>query len=293
MATNKGKKRGLGRGLDGMLPPAPSPTVMKNSSAARIEQLHRNPKQPRRYFDDEALAELAASITEHGVIEPIVVRKRAEGEGYEIIAGERRWRASQKAGLKEVPIFVRELSDSAAFEQALVENIQREDLNAIETALAFQRLMEEFGHTQEEVAQRVGKSRVAVSNFVRLLKLPQSVMGMIESGQLSEGHGRALLMAPDVATMEKLARAAVAQKLSVREIEKRARAAARGNAVEPPGGESKGRKSANILDLERRLSHSLGATVSVEAGKGEKGKLEIAYSSYDELDRLISELTSG
>ncbi len=292
MATPKGKKRGLGRGLDGMLPPAPSPVVIKGSSAARIEQLHRNPKQPRRYFDDDALAELAASIVEHGVIEPIVVRKRAEGDGFEIIAGERRWRASQKAGLKEVPIFVRELSDSDAFEQALVENIQREDLNAIETALAFQRLMEEFGHTQEEVAKRVGKSRVAVSNFVRLLKLPQGVMGMIESGQLSEGHGRALLMAPDVPTMEKLARAAVAGKLSVREVERRARLAAGGSAGEPAKGDAE-KKSANILDLERRLSHSLGAPVRVEAGKGQKGKLEIAYASYDELDRLIAELTRG
>ena len=180
------KKKRLGRGLDGLLPAVPPKDggSQKGTSTARIEELHPNRDQPRRTFDDDALGELAASIAEHGVLEPILVRKRAKGDGFEIIAGERRWRASQRAGLKEVPIFVRELSDAAAFEAALVENLQREDLNPIETARAFQRLSEEFGHTQEDIAQKVGKDRSTVANSMRLLKLPDDVLDMVEHGLL-------------------------------------------------------------------------------------------------------------
>ncbi|HJL48444.1 MAG TPA: ParB/RepB/Spo0J family partition protein [Polyangiaceae bacterium LLY-WYZ-15_(1-7)] len=286
------KKKRLGRGLDGLLPAAPPKSEPKGTGSARIEELHPNRDQPRRRFDDAALDELAASIAEHGVLEPILVRKRVSGGGFEIIAGERRWRAAQWAGVKEVPIFVRELGDAAAFEAALVENLQREDLNPLETARAFQRLIDEFGHTQEEVATKVGKDRSTVANSLRLLKLPDEVLDLIEDGKLAEGHGRALLTAPDVPTMVKLGREASAKKLSVREVERRARGTS--------GGGSKGakkagppEKSANVRDLERRLSHTLGAPVRIEQGKGEKGVVAIEYADFDQLDALLAKLGVG
>ncbi|MAR57158.1 MAG: chromosome partitioning protein ParB [Rickettsiales bacterium] len=281
--SKQGKKR-LGRGLDGLLPAVPAAAknepAERGTSTARIEELHPNRDQPRRTFDDEALAELAASIGEHGVLEPILVRKRPKGDGFEIIAGERRWRASQRAGLKEVPIFVRELSDAAAFEAALVENLQREDLNPIETARAFQRLAEEFGHTQEDIAQKVGKDRSTVANSMRLLKLPDDVLDMVEHGSLSEGHGRALLSCESVDSMRKLARAASQKRLSVREVERRARTG--GTSKKAAKAREEAQKSANVKDLERRLSEHLGAPVAVE-----KGKLVVSYADYDVLDEIL------
>lgn len=278
--SSKTKKR-LGRGLDGLLPAVPPKDggAQRGTSTARIEELHPNRDQPRRTFDDDALAELAASIAEHGVLEPILVRKRPQGVGFEIIAGERRWRASQRAGLKEVPIFVRELSDAAAFEAALVENLQREDLNPIETARAFQRLSEEFGHTQEDIAQKVGKDRSTVANSMRLLKLPDDVLDMVEHGQLSEGHGRALLSCESVDAMRKLARTASQKRLSVREVERRARTGS--GAAKKKGAQPEG-KSANVRDLERRLSEHLGAPVSVE-----KGSLVVKFTDYEVLDEIL------
>jgi ParB family chromosome partitioning protein len=281
-------KKRLGRGLDGLLAPAPGAGAARTPTTARIEQLHPNRKQPRRRFDDEALDELARSIKEHGVLEPILVRRRDEG-GYEIIAGERRWRAAQRASVLELPIYVRELTDAFAFEAALVENLQREDLNPIETARAFQRLIDEYGHTQDQVAERVGKNRATVANSLRLLKLPAEVLDLVEEGQLSEGHGRAILTAQEPAHMQKLARMVVAQKLSVRETERRARALAQGPsaAQEAP---KKPEKSANVKDLERRLSHTLGTPVAVEEKGSGKGHLAIEYTSYDELDRILAVL---
>lgn len=276
------KKRRLGRGLDGLLPAAPTRAA---TTKARIEELRPGASQPRRRFDEQALLELADSIRTHGMLEPILVRKEAGNDGYEIIAGERRWRAAQKAGLKEVPIFVRELGDEAAFEAALVENLQREDLNPIETARAFQRLIEEFGHSQEDVAQRVGKDRSTIANALRILKLPPTVLESIEVGELSEGHGRALLQAADVPSMEKLAREAIARRLSVRDVERRARQGRDEAGRRAANGGSAG-KSANVRDLERRLSDALGTTVTVE-DQGGKGALSVRYSSWDELDRLI------
>lgn len=280
-------KRRLGRGLDGLLPSAPakSPVLESPGFVAPIEEVHANREQPRRRFDDAALDELAASIAEVGVLEPILVRKRAKG-GYEIVAGERRWRAAQRAGLKEVPVFVRELNTQEAFEAALVENLQREDLNPIETARAFHRLVEELGHSQETVAKRVGKDRSTVANALRLLKLPESVLEMLEEGRLSEGHGRALLGAHDVATIKRLAHEAVKREWSVRETERQVRAAAKG-AEDTAKPEPK--KNANVRDLESRLSKALGARVAVEDKKG-KGKLVVTYTSYDELDRILAQI---
>jgi ParB family transcriptional regulator, chromosome partitioning protein len=217
------KKPRLGGGLDALIPAA-KPKVLSSAQgfSAPIEEVFANRGQPRSHFAEEALEELTQSIREMGVLEPILVRKRPQG-GYEIVAGERRWRAAQRAGLHEVPVFVRDLGNAQAFEAALVENLQREDLNPLETARAFQRLIDEHNHTQETIAKRVGKDRSTVANALRLLKLPESVLAQIGAGALSEGHGRALLGAGNAKTIEKLAAAAVAKQWSVRETERRRR----------------------------------------------------------------------
>jgi ParB family chromosome partitioning protein len=287
------KRRALGRGLDALLPSKPTtpssipaaPVAANAPDAfyAKIEDLHPNRNQPRTHFDDKALDELAASLKEIGMLEPILVRRRGAG-GYEIVAGERRWRASQRAGLYEVPVFVRELSEGKAFEAALVENLQREDLNPLETARAYQRLIDEHAHSAESIAQLIGKDRSTVANALRLLKLPEAVIDRIEARELSEGHGRALLGAADIATMERLAREAVAKDWSVRETERRARAEAQKTK---PGAAPA--KSANTRDLEERLTRKLGTRVTVADRKG-KGHLSIDFSSYDELDRLVEVL---
>ncbi|MBK8169175.1 MAG: ParB/RepB/Spo0J family partition protein [Sandaracinaceae bacterium] len=282
-------KRRLGGGLDGLIPsgkPIPS-QIQRPSLTAPIEEVHPNRSQPRSHFDDTALAELAQSIREMGVLEPILVRHRSQG-GFEIIAGERRWRAAQRAGLREVPVFVRELSEKEAFEAAIVENLQREDLNPLETARAFQRLIDEHGHSQESIASRVGKDRTTITNVLRLLKLPEAVLERIGAGQLSEGHGRALLGAQDTKAILRLASEAVAKGWSVRETERRAREAS-GKATSGRTTNAKAEPSANIRDLELRLSRSLGVRVKID-DQGKKGVIHLPYSSLDELDRLLNDL---
>jgi ParB family chromosome partitioning protein len=281
-------RRRLGRGLDGLLPAAPPASERSAKNNAAIEDLHPARMQPRGRMDAVALAELAASIREHGVLEPILVRGRPSG-GFEIIAGERRWRAAQQAGLKDVPIFVHDLGDEAAFEAALVENLQREDLNAMETARAFQRLADDYGYTQETIATKVGKERSTVANALRLLKLPKDVMDLVEAGEISEGHGRALLSAPNVSTMKKLARTAVSKGWSVREAERQTRRLARGDGA--GAAPKKEGKSTNVRDLENRLSRALGSSTKIHESGKERGQVRISYSSFDELDRLIDKLT--
>jgi ParB family transcriptional regulator, chromosome partitioning protein len=295
--NDSSKRRGLGRGLDALLPSAP--TAPKHAVAAipapgsgapdafyaPIEELHPNRKQPRTRFDEQALQELADSLKEVGMLEPILVRRRGEPRaGFEIVAGERRWRAAQRAGLHEVPVFVRELSEGKAFQAALVENLQREDLNPLETARAYQRLIDEHGHNVESVAKLIGKDRSTVANGLRLLKLPEPVLDLIEERRLTEGHGRALLGAGNVTVMERLAREAAAKEWSVRETERRARAVAPGEKRP-----SAAVKNANTRDLEERLSRRLGTRVTLADRKG-KGHVNIAFSSYDELDRLLEVL---
>ena len=283
--TTPPKKPRLGGGLDALIPSGATRRPAAEGNVAAIEELHPNRGQPRRRFDEAALEELAQSIRELGVLEPILVRRRQAG-GYEIIAGERRWRAAQRAGLREVPIFVRELSPKDAFEAALVENLQRADLSPLETARAFQRLIDEHGHTQETIAKRVGKDRSTISNALRLLKLPPVVMTHVDDGRLSEGHARALLVAQDVTAIEKLAAEAVAKGWSVRETEKAAR-----DAGKRKGGKkaAKAGAGANVRDLETRLSRALGARVRVE-DEGGKGRIVVPYTSLDELDRLLEKL---
>jgi len=274
--------------LDGLLPAAPPASERTAKNNAAIEDLYPGRMQPRGRMGAEGLAELAASIREHGVLEPILVRKRPSG-GFEIIAGERRWRAAQQAGLKDVPIFVHDLGDEAAFEAALVENLQREDLNPMETARAFQRLVDDYGYTQEIIATKVGKERSTVANALRLLKLPKDITDLVEAGDLSEGHGRALLSAPSVSSMKKLARTAVSKGWSVREVERQSRRLARADGA--GAAPKKQGKSTNVRDLESRLSRALGSTTNIHESGKERGQVRITYSSFDELDRLIDKLT--
>jgi len=296
------KRRGLGKGLDALFgstgsapanpstPPAAGSVEPKRGIlTVAIENVAPNKSQPRKDFEPAALDELAASIKEHGLIQPILVRKR--GAGYEIIAGERRWRACQKAGLKAVDVIVKELSDPETFVVALIENIQREDLNPIETAKAYKQLMEEQGLTQDEVADKVGKDRSTVANSLRLIKLPTDVQRQVVAGALSMGHARALLALDGEEAMIKTAREIVKRGLSVREVEKLVRQE-KGDAdakakddVDPyaaiPGGAPAVRRETEALI--RRL----GARVRI-AVTGRRGKIEIDFGSPDELDRIIA-----
>ena len=287
------KRRGLGRGLDALLPSSPAPAAAtpppnRTYFAAGIEQLYPSPEQPRRRFDDAELAELAESIKVHGVIVPLVVRPRPEG-GYFLIAGERRWRAAQRAGLHAVPVVVQEVDSQIAFERALVENIQRSDLGPLEEAAAYQRLIDEFSLSQDEVAERIGKDRSTVANSIRLLKLPLGVRQLVDDERLSMGHARALLGLDTAAEIERAARQVVDRNLSVRATEaliKKAREpSSRSPAPRAP------RKSASVRDLEERLTKALGGPVSIhETEAGKAGTIEIRYLDLDHLERLLDRL---
>ena len=287
---NKKGRRALGKGLGALIPGAGN----KSSGAGRdymlcpVERIHPQPGQPRQLIDEEALEGLVDSIREQGVIQPLVVRRRPRGDGYELIAGERRWRAAQLAGLKELPIFVKEASSIEAFEMALVENIQREDLNPLEEAEAFKRLIDEHGYSQTELATRVGRDRSTVANSLRLLGLPPEVRALVNEGTLTEGHARAILQAGAKKKMTALARLAADQSLSVRETERRARALAGGGKGGGKKAPSK-RQSANVAALVDRLQRALGAKVKIIDRKG-KGRLEISYTSYAELDRILEKI---
>ena len=302
MMTTDAKKRGLGRGLGALLPtPAAAPTVplrgdkQRQFFTAGIEDIYPSPEQPRRRFDEGKLAELADSIKVHGVITPLVVRAR-EGSGYFLIAGERRWRAAQKAGLHELPVVLQEVDGQAAFERALVENVQRSDLGPLEEAAAFQRLIDQFGLTQDQVADRIGKDRSTVANAIRLLKLPPTVRQMVEDEKLSMGHARALLSLEEPAAIERTARQVLDKQLSVRAAEalvKKLREPAVGGSRAAGAGSpaAKPQKSASVRDLEDRLTRALGGPVTItEDEPGKAGTLEIRYMDLDHLDRLLDKL---
>ncbi|RMH40586.1 MAG: ParB/RepB/Spo0J family partition protein [Deltaproteobacteria bacterium] len=277
----------LGRGLSALIPDAPSARdiARRDYLSAPIEDVHPAPDQPRRRFDDAALDELARSIAQHGIIQPLIVRQRPAG-GYTLIAGERRWRAAQRAGLREVPVVIQKVSDRDAFERALVENLQRADLNPIEEAEAYRRLASDYGYTQDQIAERVGKDRSTVANALRLLKLPPRVREAVESGALTMGHARALLALEDPAAIETAARTVVARKLSVRATE----ALARKRRADKPAA-ARDAKPANLRDLETRLARALGCKVAVTpAANGTSGRLEIRYQTLDDLDRVLDRL---
>jgi ParB family chromosome partitioning protein len=288
---------GLGRGLNALLGEmareAPvSPGSAPVSSGVRmlpVSSLSPHPDQPRRHFDQVMLDELAASIASRGLIQPIVVRPH--GHDYQIVAGERRWRAAQRARLHEVPVVVRDFDDAETLEIALIENIQRQDLNAIEEAQAYQRLAGEYGHTQDALAKIVHKSRSHVANLLRLLELPEAVQSQVVTGSLSMGHARALLGAPDV---EALADQVVSRGLSVRETEKLTRDAKPTRQRSNGGREAAAPRApdADIAALERQLADLLGLQVRVAHGET-GGTLTISYSTLDQLDMVCQRLTGG
>ena len=298
MLNGDKQKRALGRGLSALIPqaapapvavvapPEPTPPPRPGVLKLPIEAIQRDPRQPRRHFDEEKLRELTESIKAQGLLQPVLVRK--DGAGYKLIAGERRWRASQAAGLHEMPAIVREVSEGEAFELALVENLQRSDLNPMEEAEGYHRLVEEFGLTQEQVAQRVGKERPTVANALRLLGLPEDVRTMVAQGALSAGHARALLGVPRLPEMAELAGQVAARKLSVRDTEKLVQQAKAG--TKPKEAPAPKKPSPQVKSLTEELQRRLGTKVRlVEKGSG-KGTIEVDYFSYDDLDRILKVL---
>lgn len=293
--TAEAPRRGLGRGLSALLgevereqPVSPGATRTPGVQTIAVSSISPNPGQPRRHFDDEALDELAASIAARGMIQPIMVRPH--GHGYQIVAGERRWRAAQRAHLHDVPVIIRELTDVQTLELAIIENIQREDLNVIEEAEAYQKLTSDYGHTQEVLGKLVNKSRSHVANLLRLLELPKPVRDSVASGKLSMGHARALITAPNA---EALAEEVIRRDLSVRDTEKLARTnkgkgTGSGPAAAPKGDASPG---ADIEALQRQLGDILGLKVQIEHGTN-GGRVVVGYSTLDQLD-LICQRLSG
>ena len=277
-------ERGLGKGLGALLGDAALQTQEAGSLSLPISQVEPGLKQPRKRFDDEALADLADSIRQHGVIQPLTVRRLSSGY-YQIIAGERRWRAAKLAGLSEVPAVIIEADDRKVMELGLIENLQREDLNPMEEAGGYRVLMEEYGLTQEEVAQQVGKSRPAVANALRLLSLPPSLHPLLEDGQLSAGHARAILSVPSPQLQETLADKVVAEGLSVRQTEALAKRLAAGEATPPPRPEGPD-LSIYLKEAERTLGARFGRKVSIVSGK-RKGRIELEYYGPDDLTALL------
>jgi ParB family chromosome partitioning protein len=278
------KRPALGRGLSALIPDSPAPAIADRSLDVDTDLLRPNKFQPRTHMDDERIDELSRSIKAQGIIQPIVVR-RVDGGGYEIIAGERRWRAAQRAGLLKVPVVVREIPEERLLAVALIENIQREDLNPIEEAHAYRRLSDEFHLTQEQIAEAVGKDRTSITNTLRLLRLPQEVRASVASGALSMGHARALLGIGDEAALTALARDIVEKGLSVRETEALIRKAQSPAPVkEPP------QKDVHTRAAEEKLRLALGTRVRI-ARRGKGGRLEIEFASEDELQRIYELLT--
>lgn len=293
--ADPGKRRALGRGLDALLPAASpqSGTAYGDKSvfSCPLEKIVPQKGQPRQHFDATRIDELAATIREHGLLEPLVVRRVPGQDRFELIAGERRWRALQKAGLHEALVVVKDVSPAHAFELALIENVQREDLNPVELAEAIARLIEDNGYTQEALAERLGKDRTTIANSLRLLKLPPRIRAKIVSGELSEGHGRALLGAGEVGAIEALAEKVIRGRLSVRATEALVRdAQAKGHGKDKKSGAATdGTKSAGLRDLEARLSRALGTKVVVRDG-GNKGEIAIPYADLDQLDRILAKI---
>jgi ParB family transcriptional regulator, chromosome partitioning protein len=289
MAEDASRSR-LGRGLAALIGEVSAETSVERPRGQRrvpTSALRPNARNPRRVFSNADLDDLVASLKERGIIQPIVARPaRGTGEAYEIIAGERRWRAAQRAGLHEVPVVIIEATDAEALQIAIIENVQRADLNPLEEAEGYRSLMEEFGNGQDEIAKTIGKSRSHVANTLRLLKLPESVKGYIQAGKLSAGHARTLIGQPNA---EALAEEIVTRGLNVRQVEAMAREAG------PKNGKANGRKSreqdknANLLALEKRISDALGLVVSID-DRAKGGTLSIRYRNLDQLDDVLRRL---
>ena len=290
------RRSGLGRGLGALIPTA---AMGEEGSALRelpVSSIRPNTYQPRNHFDEEALASLTASVRELGVLQPVLVRPGDGGEEdtYELIAGERRWRAARRAGLQTIPALVKAADDASSLEQALVENLHREDLNPLEEAAAYQQLIEDFKLTHDELGTRVGKSRAAISNALRLFQLPAGIQKLVATNQLSAGHARALLGTPDRAYQEALARRAVSEGLSVRSVEEAVRArgalapAAEGGTAAP----TRRLRPPGLLELEELLSGHLDTRVKVDMG-AKKGRVVIEFSTLEDLERLYRAMTEA
>ncbi|MDF1619966.1 ParB/RepB/Spo0J family partition protein [Pseudothioclava nitratireducens] len=291
MSDKKTDRRGLGRGLSALMadvnlnPKEPEAAPRRAEMRVPLERLEPNPDQPRRTFEPEALEELAASIREKGVIQPLIVRKHpSKPDHYEIVAGERRWRASQIAQLHELPVIVRDFSDTEVLEIAIIENIQRAELNPLEEALGYRQLMDRFGHTQERLAEALSKSRSHIANLLRLLQLPDDLQDMLRDGRLTAGHARALLTADDP---RGLAAQVVSRGLSVRDVERLAKKPNK-NGSKP--AEKASTKDADTRALEADLSAATGMKVQIDH-RGEGGQISISYKSLDDLDLLCQALS--
>jgi ParB family chromosome partitioning protein len=297
-----GRRSGLGKGLGALIPATATEAGHAESEGAHLRevlvtQVQPNPYQPRSHFDESALEALTTSITEVGVLQPILLREVATGQ-YELIAGERRWRAAQRAGLTSIPALVRTADTTESLEQALVENLHRENLNPLEEAAAYQQLLDEFGMKQDEVASRVGKSRSTIANTVRLLQLPPVVQRLVAEGRLSAGHARAILGCPDSAFQQELAQLAVDEELTVREVEELVRRQVQGEASPASAGagpEATGEtaprpapgttKAPAVLELEGALADRLDTRVSVTMG-AKRGRIQIEFATLDDLERI-------
>ena len=301
------RRSGLGKGLGALIPSeVSSPTDDAALRELPVSQIEPNPNQPRGYFDEEALVSLTASITELGVLQPVLVRPLGQ-DRYELIAGERRWRAAKRAGLPAIPAVIRKADDTSSLEQAVVENLHRADLNPLEEAAAYQQLIEDFKLSHDDVARRVGRSRSAVSNMLRLFQLPPGIQKLVAETQLSAGHARALLGTPDRAFQEELARRAVTDQLSVRDVEEAVRAR-NGDSAEPePAPVRSAGKSADgasaaatagrrlrppgLLELEELLSERLDTRVKVSMG-AKRGKVTIEFATLEDLERIYRAMTT-
>ena len=289
------RQSGLGRGLGSLIPT--TERLQESDAQLRelpVGQIEPNTYQPRAFFDDDALAGLAASIEAVGVLQPILVRE-VSPQKFELIAGERRWRAAQRAGLESIPAIVRPAEDVRSLEQALVENLHREDLSILEEAAAYQQLSDEFGLTQEEVANRVGRSRSTVANTVRLLQLSDPIQRLLADGRITAGHGRALLGSSDAAFQEALARTIVAENLTVREVEERVRRREAPTSTEPTAGTVRPTptlRPAALLELEEQLSGLLDTRVQISTG-AKRGRLTVEFANLEDLERIYRIILDG
>lgn len=293
----KFERRGLGRGLSALMADVNLDVTRTESASPKrpdtlvpVEAISPNPDQPRRHFEPDALRELADSIRQKGVIQPLIVREKANDAGrYEIVAGERRWRAAQMAQLHELPVIIREFSDSEVLEIAIIENIQRAELNAIEEAMAYRQLMDRFGHTQEKIAEALSCSRSHIANLLRLLTLPEDVQSMVAGGALTAGHARALITTPNAV---ELAQKVVGRGLSVRETEALVRRSVVPSAARK-AARGAGEKDADTRALELDLSANLGMSVKIDHEPGgERGRISISYATLDQLDLLCRALSA-
>ncbi|SDE63170.1 ParB/RepB/Spo0J family partition protein [Rhodobacter capsulatus] len=297
MSERKPERRGLGRGLSALMADVQIPAAEAEVAPRRrdmlvpIEKIVPNPDQPRRSFAPEALEELRASIAEKGIIQPLIVRKHPRGEdSFEIVAGERRWRAAQLAKLHELPVIVRDFTDTEVLEVAIIENIQRADLNPLEEAMGYRQLMDRFGHTQEKLAEALSKSRSHIANLLRLLNLPDEVQDFLRDGKLTAGHARALVTATDPV---RLAKETIARGLSVRDVERLAKDETSAVSGTPPKPSSRAprEKDADTRALEADLSATIGMSVSIDHDGIEGGRLSIRYRTLDDLDQLCQALS--